>query len=138
MANRIDLNRLSSFIVFAREKSFTRSCSVGRDPVGPEPQHAKYPDIQLKINIGYGLIDIVAERFDAGVSIGDQIAKDMIAVRISPDFRMAVAAAPLYFEGRDKPKTPQDLAHGMARRFGAHGISAARRRALMHVSRRPL
>jgi DNA-binding transcriptional LysR family regulator len=69
----------------------------------------EYPDIQLEINIGYGLIDIVAERFDAGVRIGDQIAKDMIAVRISPDFRMAVAASPAYFANRPKPQTPQDL-----------------------------
>jgi DNA-binding transcriptional LysR family regulator len=83
----------------------------------------EYPDIRLEINIGYGLIDIVAERFDAGVRIGDQIAKDMIAVRISPDFRMAVAGAPRYFEGREKPKTPQDLtAHNCGNlRMATHG-----------------
>jgi DNA-binding transcriptional LysR family regulator len=83
----------------------------------------QYPDIQLEINIGYGLIDIVAERFDAGVRIGDQIAKDMIAVRISPDFRMAVAAAPRYFKGRDKPKSPQDLtSHNCGNlRMATHG-----------------
>ena len=83
----------------------------------------EYPDIRLEINIGYGLIDIVAERFDAGVRIGDQIAKDMIAVRISPDFRMAVAAAPRYFEGREKPKTPQDLtSHNCSNlRMATHG-----------------
>jgi DNA-binding transcriptional LysR family regulator len=69
------------------------------------------------------LIDIVAERFDAGVRIGNQIAKDMIAVRISPDFRMAVAGAPRYFEGREKPKTPQDLtAHNCGNlRMATHG-----------------
>jgi DNA-binding transcriptional LysR family regulator len=83
----------------------------------------QYPDVQLEINIGYGLVDIVAERFDAGVRIGDQIAKDMIAVRISPDFRMAVAAAPGYFEGRERPKTPQDLtSHNCGNlRMATHG-----------------
>ncbi|MBS7780765.1 hypothetical protein KHY18_22475 [Acidovorax sp. CCYZU-2555] len=69
----------------------------------------EYPDVKLEIHIGYGLIDIVTERFDAGVRMGDQIAKDMIAVRISPDFRRAVAAAPTYFAHRPQPRTPQDL-----------------------------
>lgn len=188
MANRIDLNSLSSFIVAARERSFTRAAAqlgvtqsalshsmraleermgvrlLARTTRGASPTEAgerllarlaphyegieaelsaisalrekpsgtiritthdhaastilwpklskllpDYPDLQLEINIGYGLIDIVAERFDAGVRIGDQIAKDMIAVRISPDFRMAVAASPAYFENRAKPTTPQDL-----------------------------
>ena len=202
MANQIDLNSLSSFIVVAREKSFTRAAAqlgvtqsalshsmrileermgvrlLARTTRGAAPTEAgerllsrlaphyegieselqaiselrekpsgtiritahdhaastilwpklskllpEYPDIQLEINIGYGLIDIVAERFDAGVRVGDQIAKDMIAVRISPDFRMAVAAAPQYFEGRDKPKTPQDLtSHNCGNlRMATHG-----------------
>lgn len=83
----------------------------------------EYPDIKLEINIGYGLIDIVAERFDAGVRIGDQIAKDMIAVRISPDIRMAVAGSPAYFARRPQPKTPQDLtAHNCGNlRMATHG-----------------
>jgi DNA-binding transcriptional LysR family regulator len=188
MTDRIDLNSLSSFIVVARERSFTRAAAqlgvtqsalshsmrvleerlgvrlLARTTRGASPTEAgerlllslvphyegietelaaiselrdkpagtiritthdhaastilwpklskllpEYPDIQLEINIGYGLIDIVAERFDAGVRIGDQIAKDMIAVRISPDFRMAVAASPAYFANRPKPQTPQDL-----------------------------
>jgi DNA-binding transcriptional LysR family regulator len=202
MANRVDLNSLSSFFVVAREKSFTRAAAqlgvtqsalshsmrvleermgvrlLARTTRGAAPTEAgerllsrlaphyegieselaaiselrerpsgtiritahdhaastilwpklskllpQYPDIQLEINIGYGLIDIVAERFDAGVRIGDQIAKDMIAVRISPDFRMAVAAAPRYFEGREKPKTPQDLtSHNCSNlRMATHG-----------------
>jgi DNA-binding transcriptional LysR family regulator len=202
MADRIDLNTLSSFIVVAREKSFTRAAAqlgvtqsalshsmraleermgvrlLARTTRGAAPTEAgerllsrlaphyegieselaaigelrekpsgtiritahdhaastilwpklskllpEYPDIRLEINIGYGLIDIVAERFDAGVRIGDQIAKDMIAVRISPDFRMAVAGAPRYFEGREKPKTPQDLtAHNCGNlRMATHG-----------------
>jgi DNA-binding transcriptional LysR family regulator len=56
-----------------------------------------YPDIKVEINIGYGMVDIVAERFDAGIRLGDQVAKDMIAVRIGPDVRMAVVGSPGYF-----------------------------------------
>ena len=188
MTNRLDFNSLSSFIVVARERSFTRAAAqlgvtqsalshsmraleermgvrlLARTTRGAAPTEAgerllqtlaphyagieaelaaiselrekpsgtiritthdhaastilwpklskllpEYPDVKLEINIGYGLIDIVAERFDAGVRIGDQIAKDMIAVRISPDFRMAVAASPTYFAHRPQPRTPQDL-----------------------------
>jgi DNA-binding transcriptional LysR family regulator len=68
-----------------------------------------YPDIKVELNINYGLTDIVAERYDAGVRLGEQVAKDMIAVRIGPDFRMAVVGAPSYFARRPKPKHPQDL-----------------------------
>ena len=68
-----------------------------------------YPDIKVEIVIDYGLTDIVAERYDAGVRLGEQVAKDMIAVRIGPDFRMLVAGAPSYFAKQSKPKTPQDL-----------------------------
>lgn len=202
MADRIDLNSLSSFIVVARERSFTRAAAqlgvtqsalshsmraleerlgvrlLARTTRGASPTEAgerlllslaphyegieaelaalselrekpagtiritthdhaastilwpklskllpEYPDIRLEINIGYGLIDIVAERFDAGVRIGDQIAKDMIAVRISPDFRMAVAASPAYFANRSKPQTPQDLtSHNCGNlRMATHG-----------------
>jgi DNA-binding transcriptional LysR family regulator len=69
----------------------------------------QYPDIQVEIVIDYGLTDIVAQRFDAGVRSGEQVAKDMIAVRIAPDMRMAVVSAPSYFEERSSPKKPQDL-----------------------------
>jgi DNA-binding transcriptional LysR family regulator len=68
-----------------------------------------YPDIKTELVIDYGLTDIVAERYDAGVRLGEQIAKDMIAVRIGPDFRMLVVGAPSYFERRPKPNKPQDL-----------------------------
>jgi DNA-binding transcriptional LysR family regulator len=68
-----------------------------------------YPDVKVEININYGLIDIVAERFDAGVRFGDQVAKDMIAVRISPDVRMVVVGSPAYLASRPLPKIPQDL-----------------------------
>lgn len=70
-----------------------------------------YPDIRVEISINYGLTDIVAERFDAGVRLGDQVAKDMIAVRIAPDLRMAVVGAPSYFAKRQIPLTPHDLAY---------------------------
>ena len=63
----------------------------------------------MEIVIDYGLTDIVAEHYDAGVRLGEQIAKDMIAVRIGPDMRMAVVGAPSYFETHPRPKQPQDL-----------------------------
>ena len=69
----------------------------------------EYPDIKVEISIEYGLTDIVAQRYDAGVRSGEQVAKDMIAVRIGPDMRMAVVGAPSYFKGRPEPKKPQDL-----------------------------
>ena len=69
----------------------------------------EYPDIKVEIIIDYGLIDIVAQRYDAGVRLGEQVAKDMIAVRIGPDMRMAVVGAPSYFRERSPPRTPQDL-----------------------------
>ena len=69
----------------------------------------QYPDIKIEIIIDYGLTDIVAERFDAGVRSGEQVAKDMIAVRIGPDMRSAVVGAPSYFEMRSEPKRPQEL-----------------------------
>jgi len=69
----------------------------------------KYPDIHVEIVIDYGLRDIVAERFDAGVRSGEQVARDMIAVRIGPDMRMAVVGAPSYFRKRPPPKTPREL-----------------------------
>jgi DNA-binding transcriptional LysR family regulator len=69
----------------------------------------EYPDIRVEIIIDYGLTDIVAQRYDAGVRWGEQVAKDMIAVRIGPDMRIAVVGAPSYFAKRSPPKTPQDL-----------------------------
>jgi DNA-binding transcriptional LysR family regulator len=69
----------------------------------------QYPDVQVELITDYGLTDIVAERFDAGVRIGEQVARDMIAVRIGPDIRIAVVGAPSYFEGRPEPKAPQEL-----------------------------
>ena len=68
-----------------------------------------YPDITVEISIDYGLTDIVAQRYDAGVRSGEQVAKDMIAMRIGPDQRMAVVGTHSYFKGRSEPKKPQDL-----------------------------
>jgi DNA-binding transcriptional LysR family regulator len=68
-----------------------------------------YPDIKVEISVDYTMTDIVAQRFEAGVRLGDQVAKDMIAVRIGPDFRMAVVATPAYFARRPAPKTPKEL-----------------------------
>jgi DNA-binding transcriptional LysR family regulator len=68
-----------------------------------------YPDIKVEVNVDYGFTDIVAKRYDAGVRTGEQVAKDMIAVRIGPDMRSAVVGAPSYFEKHPVPKKPQDL-----------------------------
>jgi len=68
-----------------------------------------YPDISVEVSVNYGLVDIVSERFDAGVRLGEQVARDMIAVRIGPDMRMAVVAAPSYFARKKRPQKPEDL-----------------------------
>ncbi|MDG2527299.1 LysR family transcriptional regulator [Caulobacter endophyticus] len=68
-----------------------------------------YPDIRVEIVVDYGLVDIVSEGFDAGVRLGEQVAKDMIALRIGPEMRMAVVGSPTYFAKRPRPLTPQDL-----------------------------
>ena len=82
-----------------------------------------YPDVKVEIIIDYGLTDIVAQRYDAGVRSGEQVAKGMIAVRIGPDMRMAVVGAPSYFGNRREPKTPQDLVEHncMNLRLPSHG-----------------
>jgi DNA-binding transcriptional LysR family regulator len=69
----------------------------------------EYPDIKVEITTDYGMRDIVAEGYDAGVRLGEQVAKDMIAVRIGPDMRIAVVGAPSYLSRRPAPRTPQDL-----------------------------
>lgn len=68
-----------------------------------------YPDITVEIDVDNGLTDIVAGRYHAGVRLGERVDKDMIAVRISPDLRMAVIGAPSYFADRQKPRRPKDL-----------------------------
>ncbi|MEX1826879.1 LysR family transcriptional regulator [Luteibacter sp. CQ10] len=69
----------------------------------------EYPDIHIEFSVDYAFTDIAAHRFDAGVRIGDRVDKDMIAVRLAPDLRMAVAASPSYLAGRPRPETPHDL-----------------------------
>lgn len=73
------------------------------------PLLKQYPDIQIEFSVDYGFTDIAAQRFDAGVRVGDRIDRDMVAVRISPDMRMSVAASPEYLAGKTSPKKPQDL-----------------------------
>jgi DNA-binding transcriptional LysR family regulator len=68
-----------------------------------------YPDINVEVTVDYTLSDIVLQRYDAGVRLGDQVAKDMIAVRIGPDQRMAVVGSCAYFARRGRPKKPGDL-----------------------------
>lgn len=68
-----------------------------------------YPDIKVEISVDQSLTDIVAGRYDAGVRLGEQVAQDMIAVRIGPDLRMIVVGSPDYFSKHPKPRTPHDL-----------------------------
>ncbi len=90
------------------------------------PLLREYPDIRVEMIVDYGLTDIVAQQYDAGVRSGEQVAKDMIAVRIGPDMRMAVVGAPAYFKSRSEPKTPQDLiGHNCINlRLPTHGVYA--------------
>jgi DNA-binding transcriptional LysR family regulator len=71
----------------------------------------EYPDIAVEISVDEGLTDIVAGRFDAGIRVGEQVEKDMVAVRVSPDIRMAVVGSPAYFANREIPQTPRDLSN---------------------------
>jgi DNA-binding transcriptional LysR family regulator len=69
-----------------------------------------YPDISVEISVNTGFVDIVAERFDAGIRLGETVAQDMVAVRIGPEMRMAAVASPSYFAAHKPPRTPHDLA----------------------------
>jgi DNA-binding transcriptional LysR family regulator len=72
-----------------------------------------HPGIKVEVDVDHRLIDIVAERYDAGIRLGEQVARDMIAVQIGPPMRMAVVGSPVYFARHAPPKTPRDLAdHG--------------------------
>ena len=70
----------------------------------------QYPDVHVEVSVNNTLLDIVTEGFDAGVRMGEQVARDMVAVRIGPDLRMAVVATPAYFARWSAPQTPEDLA----------------------------
>lgn len=70
-----------------------------------------YPDIKVEFVVDYGLSDIVADRFDIGVRWGDQVAKDMIAVRVGPDLRLAIVGSPNYLNRHPAPKQPKELVH---------------------------
>ena len=74
----------------------------------------RYPDISVEISVDYGFTNIVEQRIDAGVRLGEALSKDMIAVRIGPDWRFAVVGSPAYFEGRSVPVVPQDLTNHRA------------------------
>ncbi len=70
----------------------------------------EYPDVHVELSVNAGFVDIVAERFDAGVRLGETVAQDMVAVRIGPEMRMAAVASPSYFAVNRPPKTPHELA----------------------------
>ncbi|MCA0975581.1 LysR family transcriptional regulator [Halomonas denitrificans] len=73
------------------------------------PVLKEYPNLKVEVVTDYSLTDIVAEKFDAGVRLGEQVSEGMIAVRVGPDFRMQVVGSPAYFKDREKPRVPQDL-----------------------------
>ena len=93
---------------------------VLRDTIWPKlvPLLKEYPDIHVEFDVSYGLRDIVADRFDAGVRLGEQVQKDMIAVPIGPKIRMAAVASPAYFAKHSPPRTPGDLTGIVASRNG--------------------
>ncbi|WP_434666755.1 LysR family transcriptional regulator [Klebsiella sp. B345] len=76
-----------------------------------KPFLREYPEINVELVVDNGFVDIVDGRFDAGVRLGESVDKDMIAVRIGPDMRMAVVASPDYFAANGTPETPHDLQH---------------------------
>ena len=82
-----------------------------------------YPDVTVEVSVNAGFVDIVSERFDAGVRLGETIAQDMVAVRIGPDMRMAAVAAPAYLARSKPPRSPRDLAEHRCinLRFPTHG-----------------
>ena len=94
----------------------------------------EYPDIKVEVNVETSLIDIVADRFDAGVHLGEAIAKDMIAVRIGPELRMIVVGSPTYFEGRNGPArrrtSPTIIASTSASRRAAASMPGSSRRTI--------
>jgi DNA-binding transcriptional LysR family regulator len=87
------------------------------------PLLREYPDIQIEFSVDYAFTDIAAQRFDAGVRVGDRVDKDMVAVRLTPELRMAVAASPSYLAGKPLPVTPHDLTghHCINLRLPTHG-----------------
>ena len=82
-----------------------------------------YPDVRFEVSVDNAMADIVADRFDAGVRLGEQVERDMVAVRIGPEMRMAIVGAPSYFERYPLPETPQDLTRQncISMRLPTHG-----------------
>src|SRR6266581_2628872 len=106
---RANTNDLLAFLAVARERSFTRAAAQ----LGVSPSALSHTIRRLEERVGVRLLSRTTRKvspIDAGVRLGEAIAKDMIAVRIGPDFRLVVVAAPSYFAQRRKPRVPQDLA----------------------------
>lgn len=108
-------HELAALSAMRDQPAGTIRITAGEHPVRSvlQPGLAKllpnHPDIKVELIVDYGLIDIVAEGYDAGVRLGEQVAKDMVAMRIGPDMRMAVVGSPAYFRKHQIPRTPQDL-----------------------------
>lgn len=106
---------LESLVQLNGTASGTIRLSLGehaaRNLVWPKlkPFLREYPDINLELVVDNGFVDIVEGRFDAGIRLGESVDKDMVAVKIGPDMRMAVVGAPSYFSAHPAPETPHDL-----------------------------
>lgn len=89
----------------------TTSARAAQDIVLPVADRlmAEHPDVRFELTVDQTLVDIAREGYDAGIRLGEQVDKDMVAVRIGPDARMVVAGAPAYFQRRPRPKNPKDL-----------------------------
>jgi DNA-binding transcriptional LysR family regulator len=110
-------NKLSSLTELRERPAgtirITTSKHAARTILWPVVQRltAENPDIEVELSVDGGLTDIVAERFDAGVRLGERLEKDMVAVRIGPKLRMAAIGSPAYFAEYGTPDMPGDLAH---------------------------
>src|SRR5207245_1852763 len=109
MNARGNVNDLLAFLAVAKERSFTRAAAKLGVSQSALSHTIRGLEERLELRLLTRPTRSVAERYDAGVRLGEQVAKDMIAVRIGPDFRMAVVGEPSYFTRRSRPKKPQDL-----------------------------
>lgn len=86
-----------------------------------------YPEVTLEISLDEAIVDLVAQGFDAGIRLGESVEKDMVAVRLTPEVRWSVVGAPGYFEGRERPKKPEDLVGHEALHYRFSGSGALHR-----------
>jgi DNA-binding transcriptional LysR family regulator len=86
-----------------------------------------YPEVSLEISLDEAIVDLVGAGFDAGIRLGEAVEKDMVAVRLTPEIAWSVVGAPRYFEGRERPKVPEDLVRHEALHYRFAGSGALHR-----------